>query len=179
MENKDPDVSDVARKRKADSALREEYLHSMKDFWQAELEKMHAMDFTNLKHPLPLSRIRKIMKSDEDVRMISAEAPVVFAKACELFILDLTIRAWSHTDQGSRRTLQRSDVAEAIANSEMFDFLTDVVPQGAPDDPEEAPAAEYTQPQVPKEEHSHGGSLTSHGAYPNYPSGQPPGHMGH
>ena len=26
------------------------------------------------------------MKSDEDVRMISAEAPVLFARACEFFI---------------------------------------------------------------------------------------------
>jgi Histone-like transcription factor (CBF/NF-Y) and archaeal histone len=32
------------------------------------------------------------MKSDEDVRMISAEAPVLFAKACEMFILELTHR---------------------------------------------------------------------------------------
>lgn len=41
---------------------------------------------------LPLARIKRIMKSDEDVRMISAEVPVLFAKACELFILDLTLR---------------------------------------------------------------------------------------
>ena len=42
------------------------------------------------------------MKSDEDVRvipiiivkMISAEAPVLFAKACEIFIIELTHRAW-------------------------------------------------------------------------------------
>lgn len=44
-------------------------------------------DFKSNKHQLPLARIKKIMKSDEDVRMISAEAPVLFAKACELFIL--------------------------------------------------------------------------------------------
>ncbi len=41
---------------------------------------------------LPLARIKRIMKSDEDVRMISAEAPVLFAKACEMFILELTLR---------------------------------------------------------------------------------------
>jgi len=41
---------------------------------------------------LPLARIKRIMKSDEDVRMISAEAPVLFAKACELFVMDMTIR---------------------------------------------------------------------------------------
>jgi hypothetical protein len=29
---------------------------------------------------LPLARLKRIMKSDEDVRMISAEAPVLFAK---------------------------------------------------------------------------------------------------
>ena len=31
-------------------------------------------------------------QSDEDVRMISAEAPVLFAKACEMFILELTMK---------------------------------------------------------------------------------------
>jgi hypothetical protein len=49
-------------------------------------------DFKNHNDP-PLARIKRIMKSDEDVRMISAEAPVLFAKACEIFILELSIRA--------------------------------------------------------------------------------------
>ncbi|PWA81229.1 histone-fold protein [Artemisia annua] len=40
---------------------------------------------------LPLAIIKKIMKVDEDVRMISAEAPIVFARACEMFILELTL----------------------------------------------------------------------------------------
>jgi len=38
--------------------------------------------------------------------MISAEAPVIFAKACEMFILELTMRAWTHTEENKRRTLQ-------------------------------------------------------------------------
>ncbi len=37
--------------------------------------------------------------------MISAEAPVLFAKACELFILDLTMRAWSKSEENNRKTL--------------------------------------------------------------------------
>lgn len=33
---------------------------------------------------LPLARIKKVMKaSDDQVKMISAEAPILFAKACE------------------------------------------------------------------------------------------------
>lgn len=45
-------------------------------------------------------RIKKIMKLDEDVKMISAEAPVLFAKATEMFIHELTMRAWIHTEVG-------------------------------------------------------------------------------
>jgi histone H3/H4 len=46
------------------------------------------------------------MKLDEDVKMISAEAPVLFAKAAEIFINELTLRAWIHTEDNKRRTLQ-------------------------------------------------------------------------
>lgn len=39
------------------------------------------------------------------VKMISAEAPILFAKACEIFIIELTFRAWMHTEESKRRTL--------------------------------------------------------------------------
>jgi nuclear transcription factor Y, gamma len=55
------------------------------------LEIGTEQDFKN-HNDLPLARIKRIMKSDEDVRMISAEAPVLFAKACEMFILEITLR---------------------------------------------------------------------------------------
>lgn len=55
---------------------------------------------------LPLARIKKIMKLDEDVKMISAEAPLLFAKAAEIFIHELTLRSWVHTEDNRRRTLQ-------------------------------------------------------------------------
>ncbi len=61
--------------------------------------------------------------------MISGEAPMVFAKACEIFILELTMRAWIHTEENKRRTLQRSDIATAISKSDMYDFLIDIVPR--------------------------------------------------
>lgn len=84
-------------------------------------------DFKN--HQLPLARIKKIMKADEDVRMISAEAPVLFAKACEMFILELTLRSWIHTEENKRRTLQKNDIAGAITRTDIFDFLVDIVPR--------------------------------------------------
>ncbi|PPD68556.1 hypothetical protein GOBAR_DD34560 [Gossypium barbadense] len=87
----------------------------------------HASDFKN--HSLPLARIKKIMKADEDVRMISAEAPVIFAKACEIFVLELTLRSWIHTEENKRRTLQKNDIAAAISRTDVFDFLVDIIPR--------------------------------------------------
>ncbi|KAG4911233.1 hypothetical protein JHK87_057349 [Glycine soja] len=72
---------------------------------------------------------QKIMKADEDVRMISAEAPVIFARACEMFILELTLRSWNHTEENKRRTLQKNDIAAAITRTDIFDFLVDIVPR--------------------------------------------------
>lgn len=69
------------------------------------------------------------MKLDEDVKMISAEAPLLFAKAAEIFIHELTLRAWIHTENNKRRTLQRNDIAMAITKFDQFDFLIDIVPR--------------------------------------------------
>lgn len=100
----------------------------LRSFWANQYQDIeHINDFKN--HSLPLARIKKIMKADEDVRMISAEAPVVFARACEMFILELTLRAWNHTEENKRRTLQKNDIAAAITRTDIFDFLVDIVPR--------------------------------------------------
>lgn len=81
-------------------------------------------------HSLPLARIKKIMKkSGDDVKMISGEAPIVFSKACELFIEELTRRSWMMTVQGKRRTLHKEDVASAVTATDIFDFLLYLVPE--------------------------------------------------
>ncbi|KAK9275739.1 hypothetical protein L1049_023008 [Liquidambar formosana] len=97
-------------------------------FWASQMQEIEqTTDFKN--HSLPLARIKKIMKADEDVRMISAEAPVIFAKACEMFILELTLRSWIHTEENKRRTLQKNDIAAAISRTDVFDFLVDIIPR--------------------------------------------------
>jgi nuclear transcription factor Y gamma len=99
-------------------------------FWseiRAEVDSINIMEFRTSE--LPLARIKKIMKLDDDVKMISAEVPILFAKAAEIFIHELTLRAWLHTEESKRRTLQRNDVAMAITKYEQFDFLIDIVPR--------------------------------------------------
>lgn len=99
------------------------------DYWQQTITDIENSSHDFKSHALPLARIKKVMKADEDVKMISAEAPILFAKGCEIFITELTMRAWIHAEENKRRTLQRSDIANAISRSDMFDFLIDIVPR--------------------------------------------------
>eukprot|EP00529_Nitzschia_sp_RCC80_P022626 CAMPEP_0113483960 /NCGR_PEP_ID=MMETSP0014_2-20120614/23707_1 /TAXON_ID=2857 /ORGANISM="Nitzschia sp." /LENGTH=478 /DNA_ID=CAMNT_0000377531 /DNA_START=532 /DNA_END=1968 /DNA_ORIENTATION=+ /assembly_acc=CAM_ASM_000159 len=64
--------------------------------------------------------------------MISAEAPILMSKACELLVKELTFRSWRHTERNRRRTLQKQDVHAAVGESEVYDFLIDIVPRVAP-----------------------------------------------
>ncbi|KAL7319720.1 Transcriptional activator hap5 [Mucor circinelloides] len=98
-------------------------------FWMEEMHNAEVFDSDFKNHPLPLARIKKVMKTDQDVKMISAEAPILFAKGCEIFITELTKRAWVHAEENKRRTLQRSDIATAISKTDMCDFLIDIVPR--------------------------------------------------
>ncbi|KAL1450210.1 hypothetical protein WDU94_002655, partial [Cyamophila willieti] len=99
-------------------------------FWPKVTEEIRSIRQLDLKNQaLPLARIKKIMKLDDGVKMISAEAPMLFSKAAELFINELTLRAWIHTEDNKRRTLQRNDIAMAITKYDMFDFLIDIVPR--------------------------------------------------
>ncbi|WFD29371.1 CCAAT- binding transcription factor component [Malassezia sp. CBS 17886] len=113
-------------------------------FWRHQMDLVEnghdadgkAIDFYNLgsvpngsSSALPLARIKKVMKNDDEVKMISAEAPILFSRACEIFIADLTCRAFMVAEENKRRTIQRSDIANAIARSDLFDFLIDIVPR--------------------------------------------------
>jgi histone H3/H4 len=134
--------------------LRTEYLEYMNRFWQKQMATLEKTDYRRIKHELPLARIKKIMKIDDEVRMITAEAPVLFSKACELFVLDLTMRAWAHTSESSRRTLQRCDIADAIREGEGFDFLVDIVPPDDVRDSEDAARGYTAQRLLPIHEHA-------------------------
>lgn len=89
------------------------------------------------------------MKLDEDVKMISAEAPMLFSKAAELFIHELTLRAWIHTEDNKRRTLQRNDIAMAITKYDQFDFLIDIVPRDEIKPPSNRSSSETRTPVNP------------------------------
>ncbi|XP_055803735.1 uncharacterized protein LOC129872842 isoform X3 [Solanum dulcamara] len=96
-------------------------------FWKRQKEEILRSD-PKRKHELPISRIRRAMKSNDQVKMVSAHSTVLLSKAIEMFILELTLRAWMQADQVKHRTLNRHDFARAIRDEELFDFLSDIVP---------------------------------------------------
>lgn len=109
--------------------LNGQYRDILNTYWQNQVTKLETEEHDYKLHQLPLARIKKVMKADPEVKMISAEAPILFAKGCDIFITELTMRAWIHAEENKRRTLQRSDIASALAKSDMFDFLIDIVPR--------------------------------------------------
>ena len=105
---------------------------SLRQFWvQQKKEIVHQCESQSdfkVHNDFPLARIKRIMKSDEDVRMIRAEAPILFAKACELFILELTVRSYAYSDKaGERHNIAKKDIEACIRNTAVFDFLVDVL----------------------------------------------------
>lgn len=105
------------------------YRDILNTYWQNQINRLENEEHDYKLHQLPLARIKKVMKADPEVKMISAEAPILFAKGCDIFITELTMRAWIHAEENKRRTLQRSDIASALTKSDMFDFLIDIVPR--------------------------------------------------
>ncbi|KAM3715815.1 Nuclear transcription factor Y subunit gamma [Dirofilaria immitis] len=110
----------------------------MASFWPRIRAKIDALDPKTLREAsrhqelqLPLARIKKIMKLDDDVKrmMIGSETPILLAKASEIFVEELTLSAWKHTEDNKRKTLQKSDISQAVARNDMFDFLIDIVPR--------------------------------------------------
>ncbi|KAL7141659.1 hypothetical protein ABFS83_08G068700 [Erythranthe nasuta] len=102
----------------------------MDKFWKERVEEIReAPTDVRVQHTLPLARVKKVMKSNPGVKMISADTPVLFAKACELLIMEIGERAWTRTQENKRRTLQRNDVAHAIRDEPgLLLFLKDMVP---------------------------------------------------
>ncbi|GJJ68676.1 nuclear transcription factor Y, gamma [Entomortierella parvispora] len=139
--------------------MHQAHQHLLNAFWSRQMYEVQNVAQDYKLHHLPLARIKKVMKTDDDVKMISSEVPMIFDKGCEIFITELTLRAWIHAEENKRRTLQRSDIAAAISKTDLFDFLIDIVPR------------EEYRISIPKEHHK--AALFKTGARPSYSEGVP------
>ncbi|KAH0461974.1 hypothetical protein IEQ34_009549 [Dendrobium chrysotoxum] len=98
---------------------------SCRSYWVDQYREME--ETSNFRRQrLPLAGIKRIMKADEDVQMISAETPVIFARACEMFILELTHKAWAHAQERYCTTIEKHDIVATVNETDYCDFLVDI-----------------------------------------------------
>jgi len=85
----------------------------------ADVEETEAYNGLNF----PIARIKKIMKADPDVNIISSDALFYVTKATEQFVGLLAGAAYQHTAQSARKTVQGRDVQACIERTDCLAFL--------------------------------------------------------
>ncbi|KAF7819966.1 Nuclear transcription factor Y subunit C-2 [Senna tora] len=75
------------------------------------------------------------MGVDFDDLEIFEESRAVLEKATEIFIEELSLRAWIRTEEKNKNTIERNDFAEEINENKVYDFLADLVQMDPNDHP--------------------------------------------
>uniref|UniRef100_A0A0N4ZGA8 CBFD_NFYB_HMF domain-containing protein n=1 Tax=Parastrongyloides trichosuri TaxID=131310 RepID=A0A0N4ZGA8_PARTI len=106
------------------------------EFWRKKINEVENHDARYLRdvikyQVLPLARVKKIMKIDDQIRdqMISAEVPLVLSIGAELFIEELMTISYEAATEHKRKTIQKTDISLAVSRNDHFDFLIDFVPR--------------------------------------------------
>ncbi|KAL1410846.1 hypothetical protein Q8F55_001789 [Vanrija albida] len=76
----------------------------------------------------PLSRIKRIIKADKELDMMSSEATFLVAVATEYFIKHFMEEGYMKARLEKRRIVNYKDMANVVERSEEFEFLKDVIP---------------------------------------------------
>ncbi|KAF2950018.1 uncharacterized protein [Oryza sativa Japonica Group] len=98
----------------------------MDEFWrdrQKEIEM--TKDFSE--HMIPMARLKKIVSSQKGNMMMTFDMPAFLSKMCELFVQELAARAWACAQSHNRCIILDMDIAEAVASTESYDFLVDIL----------------------------------------------------
>ncbi|CAI2347221.1 unnamed protein product [Caenorhabditis sp. 36 PRJEB53466] len=123
------------------------------EFWKEKKQKMSEIQEIDMLNKtknmsVPMARVKKIMRIDDDVRnlMIASDAPIFMAQAAEFFIEEMTGMGWQFVSESRRRILQKADVASAVHKSDQFDFLIDFLPPKSQNPPNGlGPSSAYLQ----------------------------------
>ncbi|CAN6335792.1 unnamed protein product [Urochloa humidicola] len=102
---------------------------TIQEFWRKKQDEIEAIeDFR--KHPIPMRRLKKVVNAKKGKIMMRTDSPSFLTKACELFVQELSFRAWMCATSHGRRIILDSDIAEAIASSKSYGFLNNVLHSG-------------------------------------------------
>eukprot|EP00743_Colponemidia_sp_Colp-15_P008535 GILK01009287.1.p1 GENE.GILK01009287.1~~GILK01009287.1.p1 ORF type:complete len:159 (-),score=32.25 GILK01009287.1:50-481(-) len=76
------------------------------------------------KGSLPIARVKRIMKVNDEVNHIGGEAAIAVAKAAELFLEHLARASFKRTKVEGRKTVQVIDMVNAVQSRKSLDFLS-------------------------------------------------------
>jgi len=71
----------------------------------------------------PLGTVKRIIKMDPDVNIISKDSIFLITKALEMFVQSLSIEAYSYTAGAKKKTMSKQDVEKAIDAVDALAFL--------------------------------------------------------
>jgi DNA polymerase epsilon subunit 4 len=71
----------------------------------------------------PIARVKRIIKSDKDLEMMSAEATFLISVATEYFVKHFMEEGYTKARLEKRRIINYKDMANVVSRAEEFDFL--------------------------------------------------------
>lgn len=81
---------------------------------------------------LPLARVKRIMKQDDEIVSVSSGAVIAVAAATDIFIQYFTEQALLVARGEKHKKLSYNDFANAVARVEQLEFLSELVPKTIP-----------------------------------------------
>ncbi|EZF35608.1 hypothetical protein H109_02668 [Trichophyton interdigitale MR816] len=78
---------------------------------------------------LPLARIKRIIRADEDIVQCSTNATFLIAVATEMFVQYLTEQGYNVVKSNNLKNLRYADIATAVSRIDNLEFLSDVIPK--------------------------------------------------
>ncbi|KAK3815490.1 MAG: histone-fold-containing protein [Benniella sp.] len=72
---------------------------------------------------LPIARVKKIIKEDKDVQIVSNEAVFLISIATEIFLEGFTAKAFNLAKLEKRKTVLYKDLATAVTQYDSLEFL--------------------------------------------------------
>ncbi|KAF3483069.1 uncharacterized protein GIQ15_02393 [Arthroderma uncinatum] len=78
---------------------------------------------------LPLARIKRIIRADDDIAQCSTNATFLIAVATEMFVQYLTEQGYNVVKSNNLKNLRYADIATAVSRIDNLEFLSDVIPK--------------------------------------------------
>ena len=85
------------------------------------------MDSEDEYKPFAQYRVRNLMKTITKRKVLRKEMIDMMSLACELFVMDVTYKAFEITQKKQKKILSKSDILEVLVDDQMYDFCIDII----------------------------------------------------